>query len=876
MTAFPAARARRRPATGSAVRDTPIGVVEAGRRVIRMDTHCHSHASSKPVIAAAGLIGCPESYSEPERVYDQALARGMDLVTITDHDTIAGAMELVDRGFQNFVIGEEVSVKFPEDRCLLHVLVWDLTPALHDEIGANGLRDDVYQFAAWLRERNLPHSFAHPLYVQNGRLSRWHIERATLLFKAFETTNGAHDDTLNRTIARYLDTLSPTKTQELIDRHGMQPVWPRVWEKARTGGSDDHALLNVGRTWTAIEPAEGETLTANEFVRRIAGGHGTSGGQGGHSALLAHQISTVGANHFARQHYKRRSPTGRYVSAKFLKFFGVAVDAPSKKRVAAYRAARNIWLGKKASKPSPVLKALQSEFKPLLAEYPNLKDRMDPQAWMDGTPASQHEEMAEFIGELVQALGRAMESSAAKALSKKDASKILEHITGYLVLQAAQLPYIVSLFCQNKERRFVDQFQHETGAADPAETARPLRVMKFTDTLADVNGVCRFIQNAARQAHDTGRDLTVVTSTRFDIPVKDLPNIVNFDPVFATKMPKYENLELALPPILKMLRYADHVKPDVIHISTPGPVGCVGMLAAKLLRVPVVGVYHTDFPAYVDRLFDDRAATAMCEKFMSLFYKPFKAVFTRSQDYADSLLNLGIAPEHIVRLRAGFDDRHFSPAFRDTSRWPELGLKRDSVKVLFCGRVSVEKNLPHLTSIWADVRKACAARGVDTELVIIGDGPYRATMQRELRGQAAHFLGFRHAEELSRLYASCDLFAFPSTTDTLGQVVMESQASGMPVLVTDVGGPQEVVDDGVTGLVLPAEDARRWTDAIVDLVCDADKRARMGAAAAEAMKSRTFAASFEHYWQVHENARERWAGPQPAESKTQRAEPVSV
>lgn len=89
-------------------------------RAVRMDTHCHSKASSKPVIAAMGLIGCPESYSEPERVYDQAKARGMDLVTLTDHDTIAGAMELVDRRFQDFIVGQEVSVKFPEDRCLLH------------------------------------------------------------------------------------------------------------------------------------------------------------------------------------------------------------------------------------------------------------------------------------------------------------------------------------------------------------------------------------------------------------------------------------------------------------------------------------------------------------------------------------------------------------------------------------------------------------------------------------------------------------------------------------------------------------------------------------------------------------------------------------
>src|SRR5687767_3933477 len=94
-----------------------------------------------------------------------------------------------------------------------------------------------------------------------------------------------------------------------------------------------------------------------------------------------------------------------------------------------------------------------------------------------------------------------------------------------------------------------------------------MRVCLFTDTLGDVNGVSRFIQNTARQAHDSGRDLTVLTSTRF--PVPDWPNIRNFPPLIAGKMPRYENLELVLPPVLAMLREIDRLRPDVFHISTP-------------------------------------------------------------------------------------------------------------------------------------------------------------------------------------------------------------------------------------------------------------------------------------------------------------------
>ncbi len=172
----------------------------------RMDTHCHSSASSGPVMAAAGWVGCPESYSPPEKVYEQARARGMDLVTLTDHDTIAGGLELVERGFPGVVLGEEVTVHFPEDRCKLHVLVWGLTPELHEQIGAQGLREDVYQFAAWLRLHNLPHALAHPLYVQNRRLSLWHLERCALLFRALRCstvrTRGRTGAGLRRSLRR--------------------------------------------------------------------------------------------------------------------------------------------------------------------------------------------------------------------------------------------------------------------------------------------------------------------------------------------------------------------------------------------------------------------------------------------------------------------------------------------------------------------------------------------------------------------------------------------------------------------------------------------------------------------------------------------------
>lgn len=382
-----------------------------------------------------------------------------------------------------------------------------------------------------------------------------------------------------------------------------------------------------------------------------------------------------------------------------------------------------------------------------------------------------------------------------------------------------------------------------------------MRVSLFTDTLGDVNGVCRFIQNVAEMAERTGRDLEVITSTRLPVPTRS--NIYNFTPLVARAIPKYENLELVLPPLTKIRRHLGSHQPDVIHISTPGPMGLIGYIAARMLRVPVLGVYHTDFPAYIDQLFDDHAMTWTTQQYMNWFYRPFKAIFTRSTDYADRLVSLGLPREKMTALAPGVDTSVFDRKYRDRSIWsryPGAAADDDVVRVLYVGRVSVEKNLPLLNTVWKRAAGKLRESGAKAQLVIVGDGPYRETMERELDGRAVVFLGFRHAQELSALYASSDLFVFPSVTDTLGQVVMESQASGLPVLVSDVGGPKEVVDNGTTGFVLPTDRPDLWADHIVALATDATKRRAMGDAAFESMQRLSIERSFEHFWSVHEIA----------------------
>jgi len=819
------------------------GEINRRERVARCDMHIHSSASSKPVVPLLGRVGCPESYSEPERVYDLARARAMDLVTLTDHDTIDGALELVERGFPGAFIGEEVTVHFPEDDCKLHVLVWGLTPHQHEQIETLGLRSDVYRFAAWLRQENLAHALAHPLYIQNRRLTRWHVERCAILFKGFETLNGAHSGTHRVTLEHFLDALTPARMLDLIDRHGIEPLWPRAWAKTTTAGSDDHALLNVARTWTEAHP---DRLEPAAFLREVMATRCTVHGQPGHSPLLAHQLATVGLNWYARRILPTQRPVARETGRRILRFAGVEAPKPSTISLVADAIARKLP-GRRTKRPSPILDALRSGIGPLLAAHPGIADLLTDPTGPDGPPFADHEAMAAFTDDLTDALARTMAPPALDAARSADRDAIINALTSYACLLAAQIPHIFSLFHQNKERRLLREIELDCGL--PPTDPDDMKLMLFTDTLGDVNGVSRFIRDVGEQAARTGRDLRIVTSTRFDVP--DVPYITNIDPVFARRMPKYENLEIVLPPLLRLLRLADAERPDVIHVSTPGPVGLAGVLAAVMLRIPLCGVYHTDFPAYIDHLFNDGVLTRITASFMRLVYGRFATIFSRSTDYMDALEALGLDRSKMVRLAPGIDLSQFRTDFRGESIWRRYpGVRRDSVKVLSCGRVSVEKNLPLLTRAWPKAQRRIAAAGVDAQLIVVGDGPYRAEMEPLLAHHDAVFLGFKHGRELGEIYASSDFFVFPSVTDTLGQVVLESQSSGLPVLVSDQGGPKEVVDDGITARVLP-DDADAWTDAIVELATDHELRERMGRAAATRSQRYSIEQSFEEFWVTH-------------------------
>jgi glycosyltransferase involved in cell wall biosynthesis len=231
---------------------------------------------------------------------------------------------------------------------------------------------------------------------------------------------------------------------------------------------------------------------------------------------------------------------------------------------------------------------------------------------------------------------------------------------------------------------------------------------------------------------------------------------------------------------------------------------------------------------------------------MKWFYSQAAAVFTRSAAYRFKLMDLGVEESKLRLLPAGVDLERFNPRHRNLECLESMGVTKPR-RLLYAGRVSVEKNLPLLVDIF---RRLCTQRG-DVALLVVGDGPYLDEMKRELRGLPVHFTGVRSDPELASLYASSDLFLFPSRTDTLGQVVMEAQACGLPAIVSCDGGPKETVVDDVTGRILSSTDVADWCDAISALLDDEPRRQRMALAAIARSARFCLGRSFEHFWQEH-------------------------
>jgi predicted metal-dependent phosphoesterase TrpH len=226
----------------------------------KADLHLHSKASNLPGGWFSKLIGCPESFTEPMEIYKRLKERGMTYITITDHNTINGVLEIAH--LPEVFISCEYTVEFPEEKAKVHVLAYGIDEKIHEDL--KKLRENVYEFVAYLKAKNIAHSLAHPLYsVQDTKITKSLVEKFVLLFDNWEVINGTRGENLSELeekLARLYDGWE--KIHQLEEKYKIKSLRTRPYISF-TAGSDDHGGMDVGRTWTEAQaPSKEEFLQA--------------------------------------------------------------------------------------------------------------------------------------------------------------------------------------------------------------------------------------------------------------------------------------------------------------------------------------------------------------------------------------------------------------------------------------------------------------------------------------------------------------------------------------------------------------------------------------------------------------------------------------
>lgn len=408
-----------------------------------------------------------------------------------------------------------------------------------------------------------------------------------------------------------------------------------------------------------------------------------------------------------------------------------------------------------------------------------------------------------------------------------------------------------------------------------------LRVAFFTDSYLEVNGVA----HTSRQLADFAK--------RRELPFlcvhAGMKNELSQDDSLQRLELKRSGFGFALDADLRfdllMMRHAKKAleavrqfKPDVIHITGPSDIGLLGVYIARRLNLPIVLSWHTNIHEYakqrlekllpflpdISRFSLAGSAEQLSLKLTLLFYKLGKVFLAPNEELAEMLRRNLNRP--VFLMRRGVDTDLFSPAKRQR--------KEGLFTIGYVGRLTPEKNVRLLVDLEKGLREAGAN---NFRFVIVGQGSEREWMEQQMQPHGnVEFAGVLKGEALARAYANLDLFIFPSPTDTFGNVVLEAQASGVPAIVSDQGGPKFIIRDGETGLV--AKNNRGFLDATLQLMSQSELHHRMREAARELACRASWDAVFEQVYQAYEACRERAAAEKavrkPAQASTVRSDAI--
>jgi len=345
-----------------------------------------------------------------------------------------------------------------------------------------------------------------------------------------------------------------------------------------------------------------------------------------------------------------------------------------------------------------------------------------------------------------------------------------------------------------------------------------LKLAIFTDTyLPQVNGVSRTIARISSHLQKQNIPCLIFAPECGPLP-EDCKNVHTFS---AFDLPFYPECKIALPSYPVVREILDSFKPDLVHLVTEFSLGLCGLKYAKDHRLPAVASYTTNFPQYL-AYYKVGFLKNWAWRYLRWFHNQCRLNYCPSPAIQSLLMKKGF--HNLTVWGRGIDTGLFSPDKK--SEFLKKLAPGKNLFFLYVGRLAPEKDLDVLFNAWRTV----SGRLPGAQLVITGDGPLAGEL-KEKNVDGVVFTGYRHGEELSTIYASSDIFVFPSTTETFGNVVLEAMAAGLPVVGPAAGGVKNLLVDGHNGLACRPRNHHDMAAAMLKLARHDELRAQIGSRA---------------------------------------------
>ena len=799
--------------------------------ILKIDLHCHDYNSDVPDELIGRILNVPETWLPTERLIKRLEKNKVNAITITNHNNARSCFEQIELG-NDVLVGAEFSCTVPDFNIGIHVLTYGFSKEQEDIL--NKLRRNVYQFLQYTNANDLPTIWAHPLYHYNVQKtpSFDFLSKMVLLFERFEVLNGQRDTWQNILVKTWLENLTPDQIDKDAERFNVDIslYCKNRYKKSYSGGSDSHMGIFSGQTGTYLHipnlkerlKTESSSSLALEAIR-----NGAMAPFGTHQN--SEKLTVAFLDYFCQIAMYMEDPglmrimlhKGSF-NEKMLALFVTNAFAELRRHKVTMKFIElfhNCFIGKVPSKRKRLL--LPKIYKPVFDAAVQIAMAND----LEGE--EMNAQITEGVNTISNELSKVLFSRVTEKVNKLIQDGSLEKINITDIIEKLEIPSEIRLLTKSKSKKaklfgkkmvnpdisnFLDGLPFPMLASSLIQGAlftsskvmysnRPLldvfsekinafphpkRMLWLTDTFEDKNGVSSVLQEMHKEVKRLNLpiDFLVCSST-----LKSDDHLIVVKPLAEFTLPFYQQQPIRIPNLNEIHHLFLENEYDRIMCSTEGVMGAVSLYLKNAYSVSASFYVHTDWLLFARKVLGvDGHNLNRIRRMLRAFYAGFDQLYVLNSDHQNWFAGKDMDfPQEKIKRTAHWCNDSFYP--RKSTKKKLFGCKESEKVVLFTGRLSHEKGVLDIVSIFPEIEKEIP----NVKLVFAGTGPAEEELKKQLPN--AIFLGWIDANKLPEIYSSADLLILPSKFDTFSCVVLEALSCGLPVVAYKAKGPKDIITE---------------------------------------------------------------------------------